>query len=55
MIAGVEAIHQELINFDNKIKRASEQNGGHLSACGNCHLKLGHTPKSSPCDVRDFA
>ena len=28
------------------------QNNGHLSACGNCHLKLGHTRKAckfSPC------
>ena len=43
---------QELIRFDDKIKRASEQNRGHLSTCGNCHLKLGHTRKIctfSPC------
>ena len=30
----------ELVRFDDKIKRASEQNSGHLCACGNCHLKL---------------
>ena len=31
---------------------ASIQNSGHLSACGNCHLKPGHTRKAckfSPC------
>ena len=43
---------QELVRFDDKIKRALEQNRGHLSAYGNCHLKLGHTRKIctfSPC------
>ena len=48
----VETKRQELVRFDDKIKRASEQNRGHLSACGNCHLKLGHTRKIctlSPC------
>ena len=48
----VETKRQELVRFDDKIKRASEQNKGHLSACGNCHLKLGHTRKIctfSPC------
>ena len=37
---GVGTKRQELVRFDDKIKRASEQNRGHLSACGNCHLKL---------------
>ena len=48
----IETKRQELVRFDDKIKRASEQNRGHLSACGNCHLKLGHTRKIctfSPC------
>ena len=43
---------EELGCFDNKLNDACHQNGGHLSACGNCHLKLGHTRKSctfSPC------
>ena len=40
----IEMKHQELVRFDDKIKRASEQNRG--------HLKLGHTRKIctfSPC------
>ena len=48
----IETKRQELVRFDDKIKRASEQNRGHLSTCGNCHLKLGHTRKIctfSPC------
>ncbi len=43
---------RELECFDEKLSEACQQNGGHLSACGNCHLKLGHTRKScsfSPC------
>ena len=36
----VEKKCQNLARFDDKIKRASEQNRGLLSACGNCHLKL---------------
>ncbi|CAB4000934.1 Hypothetical predicted protein [Paramuricea clavata] len=43
---------RELECFDNKLSDACQQNGGHLSACGNCHLKIGHTRKSctfSPC------
>ena len=46
----VENIKHELQNgtrkleqFDEKIHRASSQNGGGLSSCGNCHLKMGHT------------
>ena len=42
----------ELKDLDNKLERANMQNTGHLSTCGNCHLKLGHTRKSchfSPC------
>ena len=48
----IETKRQELVRFDDKIKRASELNSGHISACGNCHLKLGHTRKIctfSPC------
>ena len=41
----VETKRQELVTFDAKLKRASEQSRGHLSACGNCHLKLGHASK----------
>ena len=33
------------MRFDDKLKQASAQNSGHLSACSNCHLKLGHTKK----------
>ena len=33
------------MHFDDRIKRAAAQNSGHLSACSNCHLKLGHTKK----------
>lgn len=47
----LETKRQELVRFDDKI-RASQQNRGHLSACGNCHLKLGHSRKIctfSPC------
>ena len=43
---------QELEIFDSKLSDACHQNGGHLSACGNCQLKLGHTRKAcvfSPC------
>ena len=43
---------RELQKFDEKIRRASMQNEGVLSTCGNCHLKLGHTKKIctfSPC------
>jgi hypothetical protein len=32
--------------FDNKLSYACHQNGSHLSLCGNCHLKIGHTRKS---------
>ena len=42
----------ELKELDGKLSTASIQNSGHLSACGNCHLKLGHTRKAckfSPC------
>ena len=42
----------ELEHFDAKLKKACEQNNGHLNVCGNCHLKLGHTRKActfSPC------
>ena len=42
----------ELAELDGKLSLASVQNSGHLSACGNCHLKLGHTRKAckfSPC------
>ena len=55
----VENIKHELQNgtrkleqFDEKIRRASSQNAGGLSSCGNCHLKMGHTKKIctfSPC------
>lgn len=47
----LETKRQELVRFDDKIQ-ASQQNRGHLSACGNCHLKLGHSRKIctfSPC------
>ena len=44
----VETKRQELVRFNDKIKRASEQNRGDLSACGNCHLKHGHTRKICP-------
>ena len=36
----------ELKELDGKLSTASMQNNGHLSACGNCHLKLGHTRKA---------
>ena len=48
----LEKAVQDLQKFDAKISRASSQNMGTLSTCGNCHLKLGHTKKSctfSPC------
>ena len=35
----------ELEELDGKLSTASIQNSGQLSACGNCHLKLGHTRK----------
>lgn len=43
---------RELEHFDGKLSEACHQNGGHLTACGNCHLKVGHTRKAcsfSPC------
>ena len=43
---------RKLRKFDERIGRASTQNEGSLSTCGNCHLKLGHTKKIctfSPC------
>ncbi|CAB4018743.1 Hypothetical predicted protein [Paramuricea clavata] len=43
---------KELTDFDFKLQKACDQNRGHLNACGNCHLKLGHTRKAcgfSPC------
>ena len=39
----------ELKDLDNKLERASVQNTGHLSTCGNCHLRQGHTRKSCQC------
>ena len=44
--------NKELGELDNKLSNASSQNAGHLSVCGNCHLKTGHTRKAcqfSPC------
>ena len=44
--------NRELGELDNKLSAASSQNTGHLSLCGNCHLKTGHTRKAcqfSPC------
>ena len=44
--------NKELEELDNKLSNASSQNAGHLSVCGNCHLKTGHTRKAcqfSPC------
>ena len=41
-----EEIHlnqSELKEFDSKLRQAAKQNDGPLSACGNCHLKMGHT------------
>jgi hypothetical protein len=43
---------KELTDLDAKLQKACDQNRGHLNACGNCHLKLGHTRKAcefSPC------
>ena len=43
---------RKLRKFDGRIGRASTQNEGSLSTCGNCHLKLGHTKRIctfSPC------
>lgn len=43
---------KELTDLDFKLQKACDQNRGHLNACGNCHLKLGHTRKAcgfSPC------
>ena len=48
----LQSKNRELECFDSKLSDACHQNGGHLSACGNCHLKIGHTRKSctfSPC------
>ncbi|CAB3991458.1 Hypothetical predicted protein [Paramuricea clavata] len=48
----LEQKRSNLIRFDDRLKRASEQNAGHLSVCSNCQLKLGHTKKIcslSPC------
>ena len=48
----LEQKRSDLVRFDDRLKRASEQNAGHLSVCSNCHLKLGHTKKIcswSPC------
>ena len=42
----------ELKEFDSKLRQAARQNDGPLSACGNCHLKMGHTRRNctfSPC------
>ena len=50
-----EEIHfnqTELKEFDSKLRQAAKQNDGPLSACGNCHIKMGHTRRNctfSPC------
>ena len=50
-----EEIHlnqSELKEFDSKLRQAAKQNDRPLSACGNCHLKMGHTRRNctfSPC------
>ena len=36
----------ELKEFDSKLRQAARQNDGPLSACGNCHLKMGHTRRN---------
>ena len=48
----IEANRSELRAFDDKLSQASRENSGPLAACGNCHLKLGHTRRNctfSPC------
>lgn len=48
----IEANRCELITFGDKLNQASRENSGPLTACGNCHLKLGHTRRNctfSPC------
>ena len=45
----------ELKELDGKLSTASIQNSGHLSACGNCHLKLGHTRKACKFSPRKSA
>jgi len=43
---------QELAKCREKLNKASQQNQGNKTACGNSHLKLGQTKKSgefSPC------
>ena len=41
----MEKTRSKIMRFDDKLKQDSAQNSGHLSACSNCHLKLGHTKK----------
>ena len=44
--------NQELEVLDKKLSAASSQNSGHLTVCGSCHLRTGHTRKGcqfSPC------
>ena len=48
----LSSTNKELQELDNKLSKASNQNAGHLSVCGNCHLKTAHTRKVcqfSPC------
>ena len=48
----LSSTNKELEKLDNKLSNVSSQNAGHLSVCGNCHLKTGHTRKAcqfSPC------
>ena len=38
---------QELAKCREKLNKTSEKNAGNTTACGNCHLRLRHTEKSS--------
>ena len=41
----IDFIRSELKEFDTKLRQAARQNDGSLSACGNCHLKMGQEKK----------
>ena len=48
----IELSRQELTTFDDKLNQACRENSVPLTACGKCHLKLGHTRRNcsfSPC------
>lgn len=48
----LEKKRRENSQLRDRLDRASAQNQGNLSTCGNCHLKIGHTKKKceySPC------